>query len=126
MKKSESPINSQNFVQPTVFSFSIKDVSPKFPVLPLVTTQALSQSSCSTENRTNQSSLLNQSSFIQNKQNNSGQKSSVESKNSNKSDKKVDGEFQLQYKYLINRINKPKNLEDNIGHMIRSNTYVNR
>ncbi|RNA10445.1 hypothetical protein BpHYR1_001734 [Brachionus plicatilis] len=126
LKKSDSPTNSQNFVQPTVFSFSVKDISPKFPVLPLVTTQTMPQSSCSTDNRFFQQNLLNQPPLIQNKQSNGLHRPTIESRTSNKSEKKNDGEFQLQYRYLLNRINKSKNLDDNMGHLIRSNTYVNR
>lgn len=126
MKKTDSPVTSQNFVQPTVFSFNITDISPKFPVLPLVATQFVHQSSCSTENRTNQSSFLNQSSIIQSRQSGSVNKPSSESRNSNKSEKKNDSDFQLQYRYLLNKINKSKNLDDSMGQMIRSNSYVNR
>lgn len=126
MKKTESPACSQNFVQPTVFSFNITDISPKFPVLPLVATQFVHQNSCSTENRANQSSFLNQSSIIHNRQINSVNKPSSESRNSNKSEKKSDNDFQLQYRYLLNKINKSKNIDDNMGQMIRSNSYVNK
>ncbi|CAF0722557.1 unnamed protein product [Brachionus calyciflorus] len=105
-----SPVNNQNYVQPTIFAFNLKEMSPKFPIIPLVVAQSLPQSSCSAESNIEYNNTTNNQvpSIFQVKDNYIiNRKKSNESRFSSKSnDKKIDGEFQLQYQYLINKLNK--------------------